>query len=536
MATFKVLHFKRCTLLGKQPAGYIFTLLGTDSHLYTLFGGQNADGYTLTDWGAYTTDVRIKEYEDGFTSSVLISNLSNVQTVTALTESAMTYAATLDTNHVLVGVTPKSLDAGITQTSTGGGTGAFAISAESYKAYARRLGWLLSSSASLAVVCVDPLISFNFGAYAMIANYAEVTIQPNASPTEVDITTARVQSRVRWGDAGSALCQEIIAEDDATNSAGYHDLVLTPGQIGGGCTFDDRVVMLKNESIYEMLFVGYPNIFESSLVIPDNGTNFTKSIAKTGQKSFFFAGNDSFYIYGSGGKLEDVGKNIKERFYGYNAEFTFEDMQKMVVHVFDDRRELWMWIPTKAGVACSEIYKFKDGAWTMVDYSDYGHGNLGYFGKDYYQSAATASKSWVPILFFDEVNITTSSSDDYVGKSKAVMTAYRDLQTGNGVNTKFFETKDFPLELSSRVSEYKFQAKTLTSPFATVLIYHSIDEGVTWSSATSIEVIPRPSLEWYSYTFDTTSESIRFKLSTTDDLAIGKSMLVLAERRREAIE
>lgn len=536
MATFKVLHFKRCTLLGKQPAGYIFTLLGTDAHLYTLWGGSNADGYTLTDWGPYSSDVFIKEYEDGFTSSVLISNLTNVQTITALTESAMTYNATLDINHVLVGVTPTSIDAGITQTSTGGGTGAFSISAESYKAYARRLGWLLSGSASLAVICVDPILSFNFGSYAMIANYSEVTIAPNETPTEVDITTARVRSRVRWGDAGSALCQEIIAEDDSTNSAGYQDLVLTPGQIFGACTFDDRAVMLKNESIYEMLFVGYPNIFETSLVIPDNGTCFTKSIAKTGQKSFFVAGNDSFYIYSSGGELQDIGKNIKERFYGYNAEYTFEDLEKMVVHVFDDRRELWLWVPTKAGVANSEVYKFKAGAWTMTDYYNYGHGNLGYIGKEYYQSSATASKTWVPILFFDEVNITTATSDDYTGKNKASVTAYHDLQTGNSSNTSSFETKDFPLELGSRVSEFKIQAKTLTTPYGKFTIQYSVDEGQTWSTAKTIKVIPIPALEFYSYTFDVTAESIRFKITSTDDMSFGKSIVILSQRKREALE
>lgn len=536
MATFKVLHFKRCTLLGKQPAGYIFTLLGTNAHIYTLWGGSNTDGYTLTDWGAYNDNVFIKEYEDGFTSTVLLSNINNVQTITALTESNLTYNATLDINHVLVGVTPTSIDAGITQTSTGGGTGSFGISAETYKNYARRLGWMLAGSASLAVVCVDPLMSFNFGSYAMIANYSEITIAPNTTPTEVDVTTARVQSRVRWGDAGSALCQEIVAEDSATNSAGYQDLVITPGQICGICPLDDRVVALKNESIYEMVYSGYPRVFDTSLVIPDNGTIFTKSVAKTGQKTFFFAGNDSFYIYGSGGELKDIGLNIKERFYGYNSEYTSEDLQKMVVHVFDDRRELWLWVPTKEGVQNSEVYKFKDGAWTMTDYYNYNHGHIGYIGKEFYQSSATASKTWVPILFFDEVNITTSDSESYESTQQAAITAYLDIQTGKDVNTSTFETKDFPLDLSSRVTEFKIQAKTITEPYGEFTIQYSVDEGQNWSTGTTLKVLPTPALEFYSYTFDVTAESIRFKLSTTSDMAFGKSVIVISQRKREALE
>lgn len=535
MATFKVLHFKRCTLLGRQPSGYIFTLLGTDGDLYTMWGGANINGYVLTNWGAYTGQEFIKEYEDGFTSSVLLSNHSNIQTVSDLSESDLVYPdVTLDINHVLVGVTPTSIDAGITQTSTGG-AGTFGISAESYKAYARRLGWCLAHSASLAVVCIDPMLSFNFGAYAMIANYHEITMAPNSTPTDVDVTTARVQSRVRWGDAGSALCQEIVAENDATNSAGYQDLVLTPGQINGATTFDDRVVVFKNESIYEMLFSGYPKMFETSLVVPDNGTLMTKSVCKVGKTTAFFAGNDDFYIYAAGGQLTPMGTNIRERFYGYNAEYTQEDLNKMVVHCFDDRQELWLWVPTKAGVQNSEVYKFKNGAWTMTDYNKYGHGHIGYLGKDYY-SVGTTSKGWVPVIFFDEVNITTEDSDDYDGKAKATMNAYRDLQTGNGENTSTFETKDFPLELGSRVSELKIQAKTLTTPYGVLNIQHSFDEGLTWSEQTQLKVKVTPKLEWYSYTFDGTGESVRFKISTVSDMAFGKSVVVLATRKREGLE
>ena len=535
MATFKVLHYKRVTLLEKAPSGYIFTLLGTDGHIYTLWGGADADGYALTDWGAAKDTFDVKDYEDGFSSVVYITGITNTQSVTTLSTSNLTYAATLDLNSVLVGVTPRSIDAGITQTSTGGGTGTFPVSAETYKAYARRLGWQLSTSASLCVVCIDPTCVVNFGSYAMVGNYDEITMAPNTTPTEVDITTKRVGSRVRWGDSGSALCQAIVAEDDSTNTAGYQDLVETPGQVVNLTPLDDRVVAFKNESIYEMIYSGYPRNFDTSITIPDDGSLCSKGIKRVGRKTIFFPGNKTFWYYEAGGTLTDVGLNIAERFFGYNAEYSIEDMQKMVVQVFDDRKEVWMWMPFKLGVANSEVYKLKDGVWTMTDYHNYGHGHIGYLGRDYYVSGSN-SKGWVPIVFFDEVNLTLASSTTYSGNQKGTVNAYRDLQTGVSDNVATFETKDFTLELGSRISEFKIQAKSETSPFGTFVIYHSTDEGSTWTEGENINVKPSPDLEWYSYTFDVTAESIRFKFSTAHNLAFGKSIVTLATRKRQSIE
>ncbi len=606
MADFKVKHFKRVTLLNKKPLGYILVLCDAQdpAHYYSLWGGQDSDGYQLTDWGHGKTTFDTKDYEDGFSSTVLISGITNNQTITAMSSSDMTAVGTLDLNSVLVGVTPRSIDAGIAQTSDG--TGALSISEETYKAYVRQVGWILSHSASLVTLACDPLLAVNFGSYALIANYMEVTIAYSA-PTYT-FTTKRLGSRVRWGDSGSALCQVIIAEDSSTNTAGYQDLIETPGQITGMVPFDDRVATLKNESIYEMVYSGYPRVFDASITIPDNGTLATKSVKKTGKQSFFFIGNDSFYMYNSSSSsssssiLEDLGKNIKEKFFGPNAEYSIEDIQKAITQVFDDRQEIWVWFPTKLGVANSEVYKLKAGAWTMTDYSNYGHGNIGCIAKDYYV-ASSNSKGWVPIIFFDELNCTTTDSTEYgvlvldvapgttwavgdtiTGVSSSVtstivdiidtthytvkdisgdytlgevltngtytadqgaanptytankyaaLNCYRDLQTGVSDNTATFTTKDYPLDLGGRTSEFKFQAKCSTGVSGVVTVYYSIDEGNTWSSGVNIEVLSATDLDWYGITFDVTAESIRFKLETEADLSFGKVKLTASERKRE---
>jgi hypothetical protein len=531
MATFKIIHFKRVTLLNKTPIGYILTLKDGDGDIWTLWGGQIADGYLLTEWGTPASTFDVKEYEDGFVSTVLLTGIPNAQTITNLTNSNITSTATLDINSLQIGVTPRSLDAGITQT-TSGGAGTFSLSSETYKPYCRQIGWLIYEDAALCTACYDPIAAINFGSVAMIANYAEVAFEINGA--EKNVTTAKMGSRVRWGDADSALCQ-VLVEADTTNSAGYLDLIETVGTINGMLPFEDRVVAFKNESIYEIIYAGSPKLFTHSVVVPDNGSISTHSIRKVGSKRCTFLGNDSFWIYSMGGELADIGKPIADRIFGYNAEYNIEDIQKAVVQVFDERGEIWIWFPTKLGVANSEIYKYKDGSWTMTDYYTYGHGHIGYLGRDYYSSGGS-SKGWVPIIFFDELNLTTATSTTYSPNLKATMNGYRDLQSGVDDNTAQFETKDFPLSVGGRVTELEFQAKSDTSPTGNIVVYHSLDEGTSWSAGSTIYVKPSPDLDWYSYPFDATGESVRFKFITEHDVSIGELKLKVSSRTRRTSE
>lgn len=529
MATFKIKHFKRVTLLNKSPIGYILTLQDGDDDIWTLWGGQNTDGYLLTEWGAPTSSFSVKDYDDGFVSTVLLSGIANAQTVTALTESNLTFnGVTLNINSLQVGVTPRSLDAGITQTSTGG-AGTFSLSSETYKPYARQLGWLGYGSASLSVVYCDPLTAINFGSFAMIGNFAEVSFEPNGA--QVDVTTARMGSRVRWGDIDSALCQVIIAEAD-DNVAGYLDLIETPGTINGMIPFEDRVVAIKNESIYEIIYAGTPKYFTHSVVVPDMGSICTNTIRKVGTKRCTMLGLDSFYLYEMGGGLQNIGAQISERLFGYNAEYSLEDLQNAIVQVFEERGEIWLWIPTKDGVQNSEVYKYKDGGWFCNDYYTYGHGHIGYIGRDYYSSGGY-SKGWVPIIFFDELNLTTATSDTYSPNLKATMNGYRDLQSGVSDNIAQFETKDYPLSIGGRISSLEFQAKGDTSPFSNVVVYYSTDEGGTWSSGYTIRVNRNPDLEWYSFPFDASGESIRFKFISAHDVSIGELKPKVSSRERK---
>lgn len=532
MATFKIKHFKRVTLLNKIPIGYIMVLQDGDGDIWTLWGGQNTDGYVLTEWGTPTSSFAVKEYEDGFVSTIFITGIPNAQTVTALSNSNLSYnGVTLDINSVQVGVTPRSLDSGILQTSTSA-SGAFSLSAETYKPYARQLGWLGYESASLCVVYCDPVICVNFGSFAMMANFAEVSLEPNS--TEVNITTARVGSRVRWGDIDSALCQVVVAESDS-NVAGYLDLIETTGTINGMVPFEDRTVAFKNESIYEIVYSGSTTYFTHSVVVPDCGSICQNTIKKVGTKKCVFLGNDSIYTYEMGGGLADIGKDISERIFGYNADYSIEDLQKAVIQVFEARGEIWLWIPTKNGVASSEVYKYKDGGWFCNDYYTYGHGHIGYIGRDYYSSGGY-SKGWVPIIFFDELNLTTETSTTYSPKLKATMNGYRDLQSGVNSNTAQFETKDYSLDIGGRVTELKFQAKSGTTPAGNVVLYYSTNEGVSWSDGYIISVRYNPDLEWYSFPIDFSAESVRFKFLTEHDISIGELKFLVSSRARQVKE
>lgn len=521
---YKVLSFQRVMLQEQTPAGYILTILNTSetpNHLITLWG--NSSGYVWTDWGDVTiANVNIFSYEDGFTSCIWYNGIPNAQTVTELTGAEMSYdTTTLDIGTVLCGMTPASYDTGgIVQTVTGGSAGV--ISSESYKAYGRQKGWLISHSASLAVICTQPQIVCNIGAYPILGNFIEVSIEPDT--TNVTVTTQRCHSRLRWGDTGKALCTIVTAEGTGSN-AGYVDLIETPGPLIAGVPFNDRVVVWKPNSIYEVVWAGYPQFFVPSVTVADNGTIAPNAVKKTGQNSCVFIGNDDIYLYNIGGEIKPIGTNIRPLFFGYSALYSVAELKKAVIQVYDDRQEIWLWIP-----GYSTVYKYKKGAWFSTDYSGLGYGTLTLLAKDYYYNVSTGYKGFVPLLFFGDANATLADSDT-TGYKKITLTAYYDLQTSFNTASAYFITKDFPMGLDGRVTELTFQAKSETID-GVVTVCHSIDEGRNYSATQTVKVDKSKDFKWYSYFCNTTAESIRFKFTTSTGLSFGKIQLVGTQRKR----
>jgi hypothetical protein len=63
-----------------------------------------------------------------------------------------------------------------------------------------------------------------------------------------------------------------------------------------------------------------------------------------------------------------------------------------------------------------------------------------------------------------------------------------------------------------------------------------MDEGTSWSAGTTIYTLPTPDLQWYSYYFDATGESIRFKFTSAHNVSIGELKLIMSSRVRETNE
>jgi hypothetical protein len=187
---------------------------------------------------------------------------------------------------------------------------------------------------------------------------------------------------------------------------------------------------------------------------------------------------------------------------------------------------------TIKGVASSIVWKFDGVGWTKIDYALYGYGALKYLGKDYYIDGSSHEWGYVPALFFDagdssDITVTTDGATRTVA-----LKVYYDLQDSYNSASAYFETMDYPLEKDSRVSEFWFQGICYEGTSGNVVITYSLNEGKTWKTGGTVEVMKKADFLWYSINVNETTESIRFKFTTTAPLGIGKFELRVAVRER----
>jgi len=525
---YKLLWYKPVYLLSTTRVGQIIALLDEDTDHLIGCWGTAVDGYTFCDFGACTeANLEYSEFEDGYISCLYINNFSNVKTITEVTNSNITNAnVSVDLNYIGFGVAASTSGDGYAETAS---SGTITPSRTRYVNWVRDNGHLLSASESLCVVATDPKVSLNYYSVALIANYLELSIEP--SNGNIQVTTQRQEARVRWGDLNSAYCQIIEGEAD-DSAAGYTDLVDSPGPITAGIVLSDRVVLFKPDSIYELVWAGEPRLFVPSPTVMGNGTEAKHSVKKTGASTCTFWGKEGLYEYAIGGNIRRLSEKIDPVL---KTTYSQTNLRSCFVETMQTRTHIWMWMKDVDSV----IYKMNFGVyeedrlnrkhyyhpWFKINYATV-------IGEDMlFMSKAQDTNGFVPHLFFDEDDAVTLSASDTPGYNKVDLIGYFDRETGYDAITSEFETKDFPLDVDSRVEGLSFQSMCDSIPGVLYLSY-STNEGGTYSSEETIHIHPSPNLEWYDLGFDVTCESIRFKFRTLHPISIGELKMKVSVRKR----
>jgi hypothetical protein len=208
--------------------------------------------------------------------------------------------------------------------------------------------------------------------------------------------------------------------------------------------------------------------------------------------------------------------------------------------MYEDRREYWFFV----NGADSNVWKMNFDAeqdpdslgrvqkmhpWFKTDYSLVTNAQLVFLSKDW------ETNRLVPTMFFDTINaLTLTDSELYTGYKTINLLSYHDLRTGFDPVAAFVQTQDYNFGVDTRILNLNFQA--MTENLTDLIVEESINEGRTWDNLQTFSIPVSPDLMWFNYHIDVTTESIRFRFTTSGPVSIGDLKMEVLERKRELTE
>ena len=168
--------------------------------------------------------------------------------------------------------------------------------------------------------------------------------------------------RLRWSDTGNP-------EVWTGGNSGFIDLVDTPDWIVLLCPLGDRLIVYKERSIWEVIYVGSPNMFIATKLIDGVGSYIPDGVESLGDEHFF-VGPDNMYRF-DGRNLTEAGDRIRPLVFGYDALTNYETFQDSWLTYIEETEELLMGIPQGNETFPRRAYKYHlpTQSWWARDFS-----------------------------------------------------------------------------------------------------------------------------------------------------------------------
>lgn len=310
-------------------------------------------------------------------------------------------------------------------------------------------------------------------------------------------------SRIRWSVVADP-------EDYANTGSGFIDLVDTPDWVVGFCGLKDKLFILKERSIWELVYVGGSNVFEPSLRIDAIGTFSPHTVVTLGDELVIY-GSDNIYLF-DGISVEPIGTQIYPLLYETDSKIVNSSkINRAVATYIEEIKEFWLSVPTYGEIPDTLFkYNFDANSWTRknLEITSFGFYEVpsGTPWTDLSSNWSSQTWNWL------DKNLSSGAPTTLIGNYTGYVKE-DDRITGDS-STMYFQTKDFTFEHASRVEEFRILAKG--GPF---YVSHSLDGGSSWSDSKLFPV--STAYTEYSYTINLTCQRIRFKIETTaEDLDI----------------
>lgn len=274
--------------------------------------------------------------------------------------------------------------------------------------------------------------------------------------------------RVRW----SCLANP---EDWANTGSGFLEIADTGGWVTGFGVLKDRLFTFKEDSVWEISYVGGTTVFTLLLKSEVIGCKAPKTIATT-ENDIIFLGLDDVYCY-DGFTFKSIGEPIKDYLFKVGeGVLNISYVHRATGTYMKELGEYWLCVPTNSDIPNLLLkYSFTYKCWTKRQMEATA------FGR-YLQVLATnprwidgpANANWTDCNGIWMAHAIASGSPSILmGRSAGAV--YEDNRLTTSTETMFFETKDWIWEHASRVVEIRVMATG-----GAFTIFYSTNGGVTW--------------------------------------------------------
>lgn len=317
----------------------------------------------------------------------------------------------------------------------------------------------------------------NLGGLANTANTAKI-VGTFKNRCILGFTTeggAGQPTRVRW----SALADPANWTDTA-NGAGFVELVDTPDWITGFLKYKERFIIFKERSIWELVYVGYPDIFKPATLMDGVGSLGPDFPMSLGDRIVFY-GTDSVYAYDTY-TLTPLADPVYPLFYYTDQKIVnIPRISQARACYVEELGEYWLSVPT-VGDMPDTVFKLNidTGKWTKrnQEVTAFGYYSLdtGTAWQDGVGTWANQSGPWMG------VKATSGAPTTLMGDANGQIWEDDRLTPSN--ETMNYETKDFMWAHAQRIVEIRAQVRY--GPFT---MAYSSDGGATWEGEKSFAYV-----------------------------------------------
>jgi hypothetical protein len=314
--------------------------------------------------------------------------------------------------------------------------------------------------------------------------------------------------RVRWSIAGDPL-------DDTGTGSGFFDIIDTPDWVVNFASLKNRMFIVKQESLWELVYVGGTDIFEPELAVEGIGTYGPGTVASTGEAIILYS-SDGVYAY-DGHTTERISKGVDDLFYHPQRRIVNAGKINRSCSIFvEGLDEYWLSLPT-VGDTPDKLFKynFTEQAWTK---SDEAATALGEYKAAAWTTWSSLSANWEDLDWDWLPSVLASEAPTVLKGTSAGLVQQNDWLTKTS-KTFDYTSKDWTFAVAQRWSSVQLLARG--GPF---YVSYSLDRGNTYSNPEQIaasNAADDDEYNEYSVWINKTSLTLRVKVTgTANDMDI----------------